>query len=46
MIFNRLDMIVMSMAVESMVVPTKITQRAVMDHATVAQHHSAVNEAG
>ena len=41
-----LAMIVMMAAAESPMVLTKITQRAVMDDAAVAQDHSAVNEAG
>src|SRR6188472_308468 len=41
-----LAMIVMMAAAESPMVLTKITQRAVMDDAAVAQDHSAVKKAG
>ena len=37
-------MIEMLVAAEPSMVPPKITERAVVDYPTIAQHHSPVNE--
>jgi hypothetical protein len=37
-------MIEMLMTAEPSMVPPKITERAVVDYPTIAQHHSPVNE--
>jgi hypothetical protein len=44
MIIRGPTMIEMLMTAEPSMVPPKITERAVVDYPTIAQHHSPVNE--